>query len=223
MNIEETTKETAEEIVGIKGNWDDDSSHFFIRHFMGRANCEAIKAKYPIRQAKEDEHILTFGIFKGYTLEQINEIDHMYIVFLSTFDLNDHKLKNRPDIIRLSLIARQMVTQKERLERIGKIEFMFFQCQRANWLLAFIKDHAWKGEYDGSERDKRFLRSIRFQILQQMRIELLTKKQLTVISDIWARYYSKVESGDKFNKERERFKDKMRPYWKRKYDSIDDI
>ena len=214
---------SVEEIMDIKGVGDDHPSNFFIRRFTGKINCEMIKLKNPIRAYESFEHVLPFGVFKGYSLEHINEFDHTYVVFLSTFDSrlsNGIKKETKKCFKLFSEYAKKLVDPKEtRIER-EKLKYLNKRSEEIKWLLKFFKDYEDRGR---SERSKYFIRSIRFQLLRQYRIDLLTKKQLSIIANIWANHYSESESGEKFNSERNKFKNKIRPYWKRKYDSIEDI
>lgn len=185
-------------------------NEFSISGFTGKSNIEAMKRKYPLRPVMAGETLITFGTFKGWTVEYVNEFDHNYIVFLASIASNPYFLYH-PESKKIIDRAIQLTKQKEIDRRKKILEFRKDKHHETGWLYNFVnrfeKDHPEK------YREIRFLRSIMMQIMRQNRIDLITKKQLFVLGDIWNGHY-----GNK----RELIK-KLKPYWVRKYDRLEEV
>lgn len=185
-------------------------SEFSISGFTGKSNIEAMKRQYPQRLPAEGETLITFGTFRGWTVEHVNKFDHAYIVFLASI-VNNIYFSYHPEAKKVVDKASQLVTEEETEHRKKIIDYREEKHHQIKWLFNFID--MFEKEHKDDFRALGFLRSIRMQMVRQNRIELLTKKQLVVLGKIWEGHY-----GNK----RELIK-KLKPYWIRKYDSLEEV
>lgn len=184
-------------------------SEFSIRGFTGVSNIERMKVVYPQRFI-EGETIISFGLFKGWTVEHINQFNHSYIVFLAALG-GTKKWQEKQygsDAIKKAI---SLTTKVERKKKSETLKFQEEQDKKIRWLLAFIR--LYSRMHPNDFRDIRFLNSIRGQLARQMRIELITAKQLSVIGDIWEKHF-----GNK-----EKLLKKIKPYWNRKNITVEDV
>jgi len=180
---------------------------------FGRIEGELVKASHPVRPANPGEMILAFGKYSGYSIEHVNEFDHPYIIFLSTI-VTYRNPRMRPFVAR----ALELTTLEERNSKRQDRKYFFKKCMEVKWLVDFLKEVNQSGSSWG-----KFAHSILMRLWSQHQLNLLTSKQVVCLANMWGEIKSGHKEGILFKKAREEFKRNMKPYWKRKYENIEDL
>jgi len=180
---------------------------------LGKIEGELVKASNLIHPVLPGETVLTFGKYTGYSLEYVNKFDHSYIVYLSLINRFGNKVTQ--EVVDK---AKSFTTEEEREDKKDGKEYFRKKCKEVKWLSDFLK---------GVIRDRnswcRFAYSIYNRLQSQHQLNLITINQLRCVANMWAEIKSGGKEGKEYTKHREEFKRKMKPYWKRKYDKIEEV
>ena len=180
---------------------------------LGRIEGDIVRKSNPIRPAKPGETILTFGKYSGYPMEYVNEFDHSYIVFLSTLVTYGNP-KMQPFVTR----SLELTTLEERNIKRENKKYIVKKHMEIKWLTDFLKEVSQSGT-----SWSKFAYSVLRRLWTQDRLDLLTNKQVVCIANMWGEVHSGKKEGREFDRAREEFKETMKPYWKRKYERIEDL
>ena len=183
------------------------NSDFSVSGFCGRSNNENMVRKYPIKPLKEGETLISFGTFKGRSVEYVNQFNHNYIIFIASMN-KIKKMKFAHEAIEKAIT---LTTKEEREKQTSKNNHIDSCKKKIKWLLDFIIE--FEKSHPEDIRSINFLRSINYQLLQQCKVDIITKKQLVVVGEIWERHYGNKKQLIK----------KLKPLWTRKYDKIEEV
>jgi hypothetical protein len=149
---------------------------------------------------------LQFGQYKGYTLEEINKIDHSYLVYLAT--LSHYGKEYLKPVVNQAL---KMTTIEERRKKRKEKQYHNSKLQEVDWLIK------WTGSMVASENQwvSNFCNSIRRQLITEHRIDKITFKQLKILFKIWVQEHGEEAKED--------FIRNFRGKWSRKTHTLDEL
>ena len=149
---------------------------------------------------------LNFGIHKNRTIEEINKIDHQYIVFLST--IKPIKSEYMRNVVQQ---CQKLVNQQEQQITINSVKYHKQKCKETTWLIKWLGNMATSPD----TRTASFCQSVRKQLMLEHRIDKISFKQMQILLAIWTKEYGE-NSKQKFLKH---FNGK----WIRKTHSLNDL
>ncbi len=131
---------------------------------------------------------LNFGIYKNHTIEEINKIDHQYIVFLST--IKPIKSEHMRNVVEQ---CQKLVNQQEQQITINSVKYHKQKCKETAWLIKWLGNMATSTD----QRKARFCNSVRKQLIMEHRIDKISFKQNAnptryMDKRIWRKFKTKI-------------------------------
>jgi hypothetical protein len=156
---------------------------------------------------------IQFGKYKGRTLDQINERDHQYIVFLSTIPSY-----GRPHVKEVIHAAKEMCTKDERQHTMAKKRYRNQKFDETRWIMDWLQHMSASDDL----RTARFCKSIFRQISLEHRIDKISFKQLKILIHLWAEQYG-AKGSQEYHQAQLEFIQHFEGKWTRKTCSLQDL